>query len=517
MGLLGTWHNCWECDNRFLALKWGDQCPKCQTPTNKPGTPKPAGNLDGRTPTVKPGLVMPAIVRADQLPTNVLRWRVVVMVVGWAVLCLARTGSRVFDSVWAEDSSVFLQDARDLGARSLLKPYNDYLHVVPRLLAIPASWVPLELAPVALSTLAALGMAVCACIVYWASRAYVESEVVRVSLGTYLVLLPGYGVEVANNLTYLQWPMVLAATWICMAQPTRRGGVFLALTALSAPQAIVLAPIVGWQAWKSGNRAHARPYAMAVLVQWGVVAVLHRQDGFSIVPNAVGLFIQRGLGTAIFGDRLNQQAWASPQAYALGLAAAMLATVAAFVLLHYGGRQRSRNLLLLLLGLGVAFFIFNAVVRSSFLPTLSALHYGGFNGARYFVPTVFLFGCAAILLVGEMAKGIGWTQKVSALAGSLVIVMACSTAFTTPYDLHGTSWRKEYQQGVAACAAGATVVLLHGDPLGDWALRVPCSELGVRANRRTGASCAPTAARGFFNPTAPVSNHGNDGGRELEK
>jgi hypothetical protein len=48
---------------------------------------------------------------------------------------------------WAEDGFVFFSEAYRKGAIAFITPYNGYLHVAPRLVALTSTWLPLRLAP----------------------------------------------------------------------------------------------------------------------------------------------------------------------------------------------------------------------------------------------------------------------------------------------------------------------------------------------------------------------------------
>src|SRR4030081_3271039 len=53
-----------------------------------------------------------------------------------------QTGSASYRTIWAEDGEVFYDDALRHGLGSLARPYSGYLQTIPRLLAIPATWLP---------------------------------------------------------------------------------------------------------------------------------------------------------------------------------------------------------------------------------------------------------------------------------------------------------------------------------------------------------------------------------------
>src|SRR5258708_1828976 len=67
-----------------------------------------------------------------------IEWRQPVAVALFALLiAFARMPDRViYGFLWGEDGKIFLKQAYDLGARSIITPYAQYLHVIPRLIAL---------------------------------------------------------------------------------------------------------------------------------------------------------------------------------------------------------------------------------------------------------------------------------------------------------------------------------------------------------------------------------------------
>jgi hypothetical protein len=137
---------------------------------------------------------------------------------------------------WAEDGVTFFREWQEYGARSILEPYNGYLHLVPRLIAALAGVAPLEY-----TILIFFGSSLV--LALWTSvTVYLNSP--RQSVRYPLYLLPFLALsatEVLASPTNLQW--VLATGLIVVLLNDRRQStpvlinnlVFVAMSGLTGP------------------------------------------------------------------------------------------------------------------------------------------------------------------------------------------------------------------------------------------------------------------------------------------
>lgn len=181
-------------------------------------------------------------------------WAVLAVLLG-AFVSLGRvpSGPGVLNSIWAEDGSDFLTDAL-IGNPylAIVKPHNGYFVVFTRILAIPASLVPIEWGPAVLTVTAALVTAAMAVAVYVASRAHLRHRLARLIAAVPILAVPvgeNVAAATANNVATLQFSAVYFALWMVLWVPSRRlariGAVLAVLAVcLSTFLAAVLLPVV---------------------------------------------------------------------------------------------------------------------------------------------------------------------------------------------------------------------------------------------------------------------------------
>lgn len=132
------------------------------------------------------------------------------------VLLYARMPERILHGfLWAEDVRVFLKQAYELGAKSIVTPYAGYLHLLPRVIAYVFSLAfPITAAP-RVFALACMFVTVGSAVWLFriASRALPTPAATVIALSP--VLVPSTG-EVWLSITNLQWilaPLLLALLW----------------------------------------------------------------------------------------------------------------------------------------------------------------------------------------------------------------------------------------------------------------------------------------------------------------
>ena len=132
----------------------------------------------GSAPSVAAGPALRASVRVP-VPVLLLAW-----VVAASAIQVARAAGRpAWRVVWAEDGTIFLQQALDQSfAQALGTTYAGYLHVVPRLLAEPAALLPLSAAAAWLAIASAAVASLLAAYVWVASATLFETRRARALL-----------------------------------------------------------------------------------------------------------------------------------------------------------------------------------------------------------------------------------------------------------------------------------------------------------------------------------------------
>lgn len=186
--------------------------------------------------------------------------------------------------LWAEDGTIFLQDALTNPWLSIFEQFGGYFQIFQRLVIhllalFPLSWLPALI----VLTSYVLYAAFAAQFARPAFRDYVPSDSARVMTSALLCFLPGIG-EVAGNLANIFRPMFVF-TWFLAVKPPRLALrtwelLALALFAFSAGQVIVILPMLFFRLYYQVRERQLRPVirreasAIVVVLLSGVVSAL---------------------------------------------------------------------------------------------------------------------------------------------------------------------------------------------------------------------------------------------------
>lgn len=168
-----------------------------------------------------------------------------------AIIALRKSDSLLNPQFWAEDGALFFIETERYGGWGLLvRPYEGYLHLLPRLIAALGAHFPLIAAP---AFYAWSALAVTGAILWW-----VQSPRLALRGGAFaalaLAVVPHTG-EVYLNLCNLQWITALGLFALVLARdaaslPTRAGELLLLLlTGLTGPFIVLALPLFAWRAY----------------------------------------------------------------------------------------------------------------------------------------------------------------------------------------------------------------------------------------------------------------------------
>lgn len=371
------------------------------------------------------------------------------VVAGAAVVLGRQQGPGATETVWAEDGSVFLAQARHLGVGgSLFEPFAGYLHLVPRLAAAAVSALPLRAADTGFAVIAAGAAAACAVFVFRASSAHVRSLWGRAACAAPLIVSPLAGTEILANVANLHWYLLYAAFWAVVWKPPSRweaavSASVVAAAVLSDPFALVLAPLVALRVVAAGRR---RPdpvvvaFAASAVVQVGVVvgATGQRQLGeeaeVALLPfrYAVDVF-----GRGLAGDRFVGESGLSARGVAVAAVVVAGVAVVAWARRRVVGERAA--LLAALGGVSVAYFV--APVALS-----------GISAPRYaFAPALLATAAVVVVLDGAALD--------RTTAAALAVVAACWVVGLPSHNDRdeGPAWDEALAASAAACAPGERV------------------------------------------------------------
>ena len=102
------------------------------------------------------------------------------VVIGTVAQVVRLPGDTAYNTIWAEDASVFLNQALNKGIlRAFTIPYSGYLHVVPRLFAALAAVLPLAWAAAIFGIGSALVVSLLGVFLYRATEGLILSRPLR--------------------------------------------------------------------------------------------------------------------------------------------------------------------------------------------------------------------------------------------------------------------------------------------------------------------------------------------------
>ena len=198
------------------------------------------------------------------------RWGITILAI--LIVALRKSDSLLHPQFWAEDGGLFFVEAERYGGwGQLLRPYEGYLHFLPRLIAALGASLPLSLVPgfYAWSALAVTGM-----VAWW-----LQSPRITVFGGGIAALalaaVPHTG-EVYLNISNLQWITALGLFALSFsADPTQRttrlGEIaVIFLIGLTGPFILLALPLFAWRVYK-----YRSPWSIARLLAAITCAAAH--------------------------------------------------------------------------------------------------------------------------------------------------------------------------------------------------------------------------------------------------
>lgn len=403
--------------------------------------------------------------RAHRPPAGALA---VAALLAAVVLQLLRLpGERVWDTVWLEDATVFAQHANlEDPFTALFRSYAGYLVLVPRLLAIPTAYLPIDWMAWYLALAAAITNAALGGLLYRLTRGLIESPILRLVPPLVLVLGPAMLVENHANVTNLLWSFLAVGPWLFLTE--RDGGVDVGLRAatgfLMAASTVLSAmfvPLAVGVAVKRRTRASiivAAGYAVGLACQLAVVAVSPSQErGAGSARDLLDLFGLRVLGSALVGERPLAPAWSTfGEVAALVLAAA---TITVLVVLFVRADVPSRWIAGVMVVYAVVGFFVPAAFRGSDAIGLGPDVYS-VNMTRFTIlPIVMLVSAAAVLADPANARAdlrSSPRAEVAArvLAAQTLAVVVISFSYATVRS-DGPTWSGELEAARARCGSKA--------------------------------------------------------------
>lgn len=428
------------------------------------------------------------------LPTQARRaglHRAIALLVAWAIAALAVTlrhqGGSLLDSMWAEDGTVYVQQALEHGSLSrLFEPYAGYLHVPARILAIVATAVPIDLAASVMSAGAVLAVAALAVYVYIATEGIIASRILRFVLAASMVLTPVARIESLDSLANLHFSLLVAAFWALLGRPGGRVGsiassVVVGAAALSDPLSILLVPVAayGWLRSPHGlQRAPAIVGAVCLVVQ---LIAIGSSLASSLGDRSPDLFaIVLGYPLRVVGGLLPGLRWSVDLWAQIGPALTSIGVVILTIIVIAIATSRREARTRAALALATSVLVFGAAMWLRWNPSLFPGDGDRFllTGVRYLLaPILLLLGAVVLVLDGGDPRT--ESRLTAAATAVLVIVVSVTSAvdFTGPdRRTNAPSWSTELAVARSRCEAGSTTVEVSIAPRG-WSMTMSCDVL----------------------------------------
>ncbi len=447
------------------------------------------------------------------------------MVAATALLLVRQAGSESWRTVWSEDVSIFYVDATSHPFHeTLLMPYAGYAHFIPRLLA--AIGVDLKVwwyAPWVAVT-SALVAALLALFVYTASAPLLRAPLRRGILASATLLLPILPFEVVGAICNIQWffalPCLLALLFpVYRAVPVVVRSVISVLGPLTAPLAVLLAPLAVWQLVAGmRRRAPARTlvvpalYLLSSCVQMLVYLTAETTTAEStssgLALDLVKLYSARVVNDLVFGVRVTDGLWPTLRWGLVVIAVVILSSLVAVKL--WRANRRSRLWVLSLVGASIVLFSAELIPRQSHIvgmvPDEVYLH----GGTRWMVLPALLLVMALLVppdvpdgltvradgapaLPGAITdmppsgddRGDGWWQRATGglpwigLVATTVLWLAVSIGPSFRFDndrSHRPTWPEVVGPALEKCEIDPAGTPTLAIPPG-WQAPIPCEDL----------------------------------------
>ncbi|MFZ7089067.1 hypothetical protein [Curtobacterium sp. RRHDQ10] len=412
------------------------------------------------------------------------------------------------DTLWAEDSRLFLQERVVLGPwATLLHPYDGYQHLVPRVLTdVAVAVAPIDRYATTVTLLALAAVGVTAAATFAFSGGMLRTRTARIAVSLVPVLLPIVATEALGNFANLHWFALWLAPFLLLHRPATRTravlqAVLMAFVTMTEIQTVVFLPLL----LVVVRRRRAWPVGIVALVGLAVQFATFlssprvRSDAPSFVlDDAVrGFFAEPSLSVWVHEGR---RAARLLEAHGTGLLAVAFAPFVVALAVTVAARWGARSLLAVTLASGaVVIWFVDLAVNPNELVAFGADGWGvlgTFGFVRYaLVPSMFLVALVVVaadrLLRGPDRAGGRSARRRSATAARVVarvvggvslvalagvLASAYHPAYTARSD--GPDWHGSVRTAERTCASEPPTarVLIEGAPT-RWGVRLACADV----------------------------------------
>jgi len=422
-------------------------------------------------------------------------WRVdgviltVFVVVATAGQLVRQRGAPSWDTVWAEDGTLYTAQARGKSiVDALTTEYRSYLQVLCRLVALPTRWLPLSADAKYLALSAALTTSLLAVFVYWAAGTHLATRWPRLLLIIAMVWAPTMLWESNTNVANLIWPVLFAGFWAVVATSRRRihtvaRTAVVLLAVLTNALALAYLPLAAYLAYRRRDRGD-RSVTLALVVG-GLVQIIAAttststpKDSSDAVKDVVGLYLGRVLNRLFFSDEYAERLW---RHFGWWWAALCLVVLLAVIVWFARLAPRSNGFLAAsALAYSVVLFAAPLWLRGTKSAALTADVFN-LNGTRFDTVAALLLISAAVLALGDVR----WSSddRTRQVTAAILVVQVLAVVALGFRGVNGRSdgprWSEQLAAAHQTCDANPNgSVALEISPPPDWSVGVPCTDLG---------------------------------------
>jgi hypothetical protein len=411
------------------------------------------------------------------------------------ILALLRLGSMGYEKVWAEDGTIYLQDAIGGGFfDALFKPYAGYLVFGPRLIAAFAALFPIGDVAAVIGIVSALVAAVSGVAVWFGSAGHVRNNWLRGTLAVATALAATAGQESLDSAAYAPWFMLVGSFWLLFLRPKTwwgawLAGIFLLLTGLSTPGVWFFAPVALLRIFSVGRERRAIPvlagWAVGALVQ--IPVILGQEQGAPLWSRHIWTaFLQRVVDGGVFGQGLGGTLWEVGGWTFLILLC--IAVLAAFYLGLRRAPASARWFAAVALPTSFVMFVVEVYQRTVGPDIYWSPGGSGGTSSRYVLVPAMIF-LSALVVTADAAfrdrpapekgdRASWWSRWWPAAVTAAVMLVAVAFSFDMTKDARGgPTWHEGLRIAADRCVTGeATTAGIPTTPE-PWGVVKDCSEV----------------------------------------
>ena len=340
-------------------------------------------------------------------------------------LFIRKTDALINPQFWAEDGAVFFLQQYENGASALFRSSADYLHLVPRLIALIANaFFPYHLIPTIYNYSCLLITPIVALSIF-SSRFHVNNKPL---IALTIVLIPQYANEVFLNITNLQWILSIMLIVVLFKEtPAKKYGnviiqyacdlMIIIICGLTGPFIIILMPFYGWK-WISKKNL----YNSVILIAVATISLIQLSFIVQDLTYSQGIGINFETYSAIIGHKFIGNFFLGHiLAYKINhyiLSFLYLGTL--ILILHLAYHKKSR---FIFFSIGISlFFLLVAFYRSN---NPEDLIFPG-CGTRYFYIPYVMLTWSLIALLEKQAK---WKNILLTMVLILILISSLTSGF----------------------------------------------------------------------------------------